>query len=269
MIVMRRAQLPRGILRAVGNLPQLESLMLYRWFPALSAGDLAPLGRLRNLKTLDLNWARLDESTLGELDPLDRLETLDLSSTQVTDATLGRLVARHPRLTSLRLDGRLLTDEGLAVLTQLPRLSRLRLGGDFGAVGQLTDVGLATLARDRDPPRPQRDLRPVHDCGAGRPPALAARQPGPWRDPTGERGSAGSVGGGPVVWSLGPERPRSHRRRSAPPGWFARAEVDPGSHAVGHHRRRDAGPGPAADPGGRSQPDGPLGRRAGDVHPPG
>jgi len=90
---------------------------------------------------VDLRGSFVSDADLDQVAKLDHLERLDLSLTRVTD--LGLLRLKHLRnVRELNLFfAELITDEGLAVLKDWPRIERLNLRGT-----KVTDNTLAILA---------------------------------------------------------------------------------------------------------------------------
>ena len=114
------------------------------------------LAGFEELQELDLSGAQVTNAGLAKLRGLSRLENLDLSRTPVTDEglthlrTLGTLrvlnlekakgaAARFtdralphlksmPKLASLKMDGNMLTDEGMGALLKMRNLREVRVG---------------------------------------------------------------------------------------------------------------------------------------------
>jgi hypothetical protein len=106
----------------------------------LSKELLAPLKRLKHLRSLEISCDEIDPAVLASLADLTGLQSLKLHIFKVTDATLGGL----KDLTQLRaLDfwGPEASDDGLANLEKLTRLETLRLN-----LPKITESGLAHLA---------------------------------------------------------------------------------------------------------------------------
>jgi hypothetical protein len=112
-----------------------------RW--PLSKDLLAPLKRLKHLRSLAISWSVGDEAdpaALAALADLKDLQSLKLNIFEVTDATLGGL-KELTQLRSLDCWGPKVSDDGLANLAKLTRLESLRLN-----VPNVTEAGLAHLA---------------------------------------------------------------------------------------------------------------------------
>ncbi|HYO71394.1 MAG TPA: hypothetical protein VEU33_35475, partial [Archangium sp.] len=95
--------------------------------PGLSA-----LERLPRLTSLDLGGTRLDDASAPLLAKLGQLSWLSLASTRITDAGLAHL---PHSLRTLYLTRDTVTDAGMTVLLQLPRLRELDLRGTGVSAG--------------------------------------------------------------------------------------------------------------------------------------
>lgn len=145
--VAGRGELPRSTLAVAARLPALERLYLESPLAPVRGDLLAPLARLRRLTMLGLNRTVVDESSLATLDEMPQLRAIWIRGARVGDATLARIVARHPDLLSIEVDGSALTDAGAASLAQLPRLAMVALRGTPATPGHLTDASLIALGR--------------------------------------------------------------------------------------------------------------------------
>ena len=92
----------------------------------LQPGDLSVVGRIPNLRELNLEQTNVDDQMLDELPPMPGLETLRLSATSVTDDGLS-ILSRFPNLTSLWMIDLEIEGRGLARLRDVPRLVTLKL----------------------------------------------------------------------------------------------------------------------------------------------
>lgn len=135
---------PMGTLRAIAELTQLESLILND-FGELHGDDLASLRPLQALQRLEINPSPLADAVLAPLDALPQLAKVEFRSTRITDAGLSRLVARHPQLKELNLDGTLLTDRGVESLANLTALKSVYLVGAPAAKPRIAPVGRGSL----------------------------------------------------------------------------------------------------------------------------
>lgn len=147
-------------LATLKGLPQLEALDL-RDTPITDAGlvhlsgltklrylnlagtrvraNLAPLGKLTALQTLDLSRTTLADNALNGLAPLKNLQTLSLYGTPLGDAGLGFLKGLSG-LSVLDVGSTKISDAGLVSLKGLGKLSRLVVSGTG-----ISDKGLASL----------------------------------------------------------------------------------------------------------------------------
>lgn len=116
-----------------------------------SRQGMASLARLQGLKTLNLVTCMFPEQALEELAGCERLESLSLgrlpaadgggpAAETITDAGVANL-AGLKQLRELDLSNTEVSDQGLAVIAQLPRLETLQLAGT-----KITDEGVAQLA---------------------------------------------------------------------------------------------------------------------------
>ncbi|MHC4401521.1 MAG: hypothetical protein ACYTG0_17755 [Planctomycetota bacterium] len=111
-------------LEILGRLQGLECLV----FDLASDSDLAHLGGLKSLKSLDLRDTQITDAGLEYLKTLTNLKWLDLCDTQVTDAGLEYLKALT-NLEHLHLGWTHITDAGLVHLGGLVNLRDLQLSG--------------------------------------------------------------------------------------------------------------------------------------------
>jgi len=133
-----RLRLPKGSLKVIGSLRDLEYLSLV---DAESIGDkdLVFLKNLQNLRQLHLPPSVLTDSALAIIKSLKTLEELNLSGSRVTDAGLAELESLQ-NLRSLNLGGTQVTDAGVACLKGLVNLQSLDLDRT-----KVTDLGLVQL----------------------------------------------------------------------------------------------------------------------------
>ncbi len=124
---------------------RLESVAILRLSGCDIADGLPALPALPNLRDLVAATTRLPASTLAQVGTWSELERCQLSAdTLLTDATLASF-KNLTRLRALAAWGDAITDAGFDLFGAMPGLVELRLGG----LEQVTDVGLAALARLR------------------------------------------------------------------------------------------------------------------------
>jgi hypothetical protein len=134
--------------RSFNALVDLRILILEDVAQDNSGLDLSGLVNLRELSVYlqkrrvngGVQWDRFDERDIAAMGQLAGLRQLATSHHGVTNAGLKSLTGLK-RLEELFIGGEDLTDDGLAYLAELPRLSRLTLSGRF------TDAGLAHLQK--------------------------------------------------------------------------------------------------------------------------
>lgn len=141
--------LPRAALSIAVRFPTLERLYCISPLDPVRADDLAPLAHLQSLTLLDLGRTAIDESGLGFLSEMPRLEAIWVRRAKVSDRTFKRIVATHPDLVSIEVDGSALSDEGVASLLRASNLVMVILRGTPSHPGSLTDASLITLGRIR------------------------------------------------------------------------------------------------------------------------
>ncbi len=145
-------------LRQLARMPQLQHLNLSQ-YPggALADGGLEVLRHLPNLRTFEMTWQRgITDAGVMHLRHCDHLERVDLMGTPTGDGAIEALQGK-PNLRVFK-SGRLVTDAGLALFRNFPRLQRRQpveaesgTREDDGAArllidGPFTDKGLASLA---------------------------------------------------------------------------------------------------------------------------
>jgi Leucine-rich repeat (LRR) protein len=125
-------------LQAMAALPGLECLDL-RGVPALSDDDISPIARFSGLRELRLN-GRVTNTGVSRLGRLRELRILDLGLTDVSDAALDT-VGSLRSLEDVDLWFTNVTDDGLLKLAPLDALLRLNI-----ADTKVTDAGMPALA---------------------------------------------------------------------------------------------------------------------------
>jgi internalin A len=123
----KHVDIPAAEFRFLLGLPALETLNLAEC-DGFDDESLVFVGKLANLKSLNLGDARVTNAGLKSLAGLKNLETLDLGFTKdVGDPGLSLLV-RLPSLKMLGLAGTKVTDAGLSLLPSFKTLQEVRLG---------------------------------------------------------------------------------------------------------------------------------------------
>jgi hypothetical protein len=153
-------QLGDGGLLHLARMPQLRELELNE-YPGgkLTDRGLQVLRSLPSLRRFDMTWQRgITDAGAANLRACDQLEHVDLMGSPTGDGAIAALRGK-PKLRRFS-SGRLVTDAGLAMLHELPRLKEWH-GGDLATAtresldksaahllidGPFTDEGLARLA---------------------------------------------------------------------------------------------------------------------------
>lgn len=126
--------------RHLDAFPSLRKLVLWE-NDGVTDEALGHIGKLKNLRELELGDAPITSSGIMHLRGLQSLEILGLGWTKdVGDAALPDLVALA-KLETLVLSGTKVTDEGLKQLVALKQLKEIRLA----AMPHITDAGLRHL----------------------------------------------------------------------------------------------------------------------------
>ena len=129
-------------------MPQLQRLDLSDGGKLTDRG-LDVLQHLPNLRTFDMTWQRgITDAGVANLRACERLERVNLMGSPTGDGAIAALRGK-PGLRDFS-SGRLVTDAGLRMLHDFPRLKTWH-GGEAGAAhllidGPFTDDGLASLA---------------------------------------------------------------------------------------------------------------------------
>ncbi len=137
IIPNRRLWWPKSLVDRVG--PDYFGSVAYIYFtdPGSDA-DLAYVGQLGRLKSLQLESSRVTDAGLAHLEGLTGLYVLMLDGTQITDAGLIHLKGMTA-LRALSLRGTQVTDAGLVHLEGFDRVQILHLEDT-----KVTDAGLCT-----------------------------------------------------------------------------------------------------------------------------
>jgi hypothetical protein len=139
-------QLTDNGLRQLARMPQLQHLNITD--TALTDRALDVLQALPNLRTFEMTWhRRVGDAGIGNLRFCDGLERVDLMGSSTGDGAIQALRGKG----NLRVlkTGRLVTDKGLALLHDLPRMSRLGsdpAGAELLIDGPFTNAGFRGLA---------------------------------------------------------------------------------------------------------------------------
>ncbi len=104
-----------------------------------SKADLAAVGRIHSLKSLDFSSSEITDQDLTFLEGLDTLENLNLERTSISDAGLVHLQGLR-KLTHIQLWDTEVSDAGLRHLENLPELKSMDLSETA-----ISDAGLAHL----------------------------------------------------------------------------------------------------------------------------
>jgi hypothetical protein len=127
----------RELMTWIGKLDQLKDLNLQG--ARFDGADLIELQNLPGLSTLNLASTGIGDEALGSVTGFTSLQGLNLEYTKVTDAGLAG-ISRLVHLCDLNLNGTRVGDDTLARLERLTQLSQLSLAGTA-----VTDAGLAHL----------------------------------------------------------------------------------------------------------------------------
>lgn len=144
-------QLTDDGLRRLARMPQLEHLNLSQ-YPGGTLTDrgLEVLRDLPNLRTFEMTWQKgITDAGVSNLRFCDRLERVDLMGTATGD---GAIAALQGKLQLRRFStGRMVTDAGLRLLRNFPRLAHYENGAETQLLidGPFTDTGL-TLLKELD-----------------------------------------------------------------------------------------------------------------------
>src|SRR5262249_55626739 len=105
---------------------------------------LSRLGRLKNLRRLDLSGSLITSAGLKHLSSLDQLQTLILWNCKSLDDSAVAALAALPKLSELDLSFTNVTDQGLPGLSQITHLKRLYLTDT-----RVTRSGLETVHKNK------------------------------------------------------------------------------------------------------------------------
>jgi len=131
--------IPAAEFKFLLGLPALENANLVEC-DGLNDESLVFIGKIKGLKSLNLGDAQVTNAGLKSIAGLKDLETLDLGWTKdVGDAGLP-LLTKLPNLRVLGLGGTKVTDAGLPILASIKSLKEVKLGATA-----VTDRGFASL----------------------------------------------------------------------------------------------------------------------------
>jgi Leucine-rich repeat (LRR) protein len=120
------------------HLARIETLdMLWLRGPLASSRNVDELSKLSRLKHLGLNVVEISDEALRAIASLKELEILALHHTIVTDKQFA-LLQGHPKLESIFIDGRKLTQEQLfQSIDSMPNLRHLSLGPESAVLEKM------------------------------------------------------------------------------------------------------------------------------------
>ena len=143
-------------LACLGALADLESLNLHG--ASVTDAGLVHLTELKNLHTLTLHGRSITDEGLAHLKSMESLTSLGLAGTAITDDGLKHLVAL-PNLRYLNLDSTQISDRAIRHLRQMPQLEvlllrRTKIAGrpqiSWGGLHKLTELDLSCTDVDND-----------------------------------------------------------------------------------------------------------------------
>ena len=133
----------------LGKMHQLKNLQIYG--PDLSTRGVSQLSQLKHLTWLELYAPQATDESLRWLEDNDQLGWLYLSDSQAGTATMQR-IAHHRELVRLDLQGTRIESSDLHYLTDFPRLHMLELNRTFiddraaAYLGQMQSLGTLYLS---------------------------------------------------------------------------------------------------------------------------
>jgi len=138
-----------GAMASVGTLRNLRTLDLR--MTKVTPGGLAPLANLTQLEKLELSSGAGTDVGVGHIRGLTKLRTLGATGfgSELSDVGLGHL-KEMTQLESLEFAARHVSDKGIAILAQLPRLRVLKIHAAFPHVSEaiaLTARGVEQLGQ--------------------------------------------------------------------------------------------------------------------------
>jgi hypothetical protein len=109
--------------RIVSRVPNVRHLTM-RHSAGLTNRSVRHITRLKQLESLDLTGAAIDDGASADLERLTHLTRIDLSGSKVGDET-ARALASLPRLTDLSIQRTKMTASGLEAIVRTGKLERL------------------------------------------------------------------------------------------------------------------------------------------------
>ncbi len=146
-LVLTRATLNKTSWSLVGKLKQLRWLDVS--FSNAQSADLTWISDLSQLERLSLEGTKIDETIVARVARLPKLKELDLSRCNVDDKCV-RLLARHPTLEVLWLTGTEVGSDSVAAINSIPKLKFVELTGSKVPPAQIESLQKSTQARKPD-----------------------------------------------------------------------------------------------------------------------
>ena len=140
ILELQDTEISRGCAEHFKDMENLRSLRIFR-AKEFGAEDIAELGALTSLETLELRNMNCNNDALKALKPLTALKTLELSElTDVDEETLIDMLKAFPKLESIRMFAMPVGDPVANYLATVPSLKSVGLPATT-----LTDKGLESL----------------------------------------------------------------------------------------------------------------------------
>jgi internalin A len=105
---------------------------------------LAAIKDWKKLKRLNVQGAKISDTTLDHISGITTLESLNAGSAMVTDVGLERLTTL-PNLKELSIGGNKLSDNGLQALRQMPGITYLNLNGRQGTDANIWAISMSQV----------------------------------------------------------------------------------------------------------------------------
>ena len=152
LVLKQQGLLTDSTLLTLGDLSNLDVLELSSC-SGFSASGFAPLGKLKKLRSLNLQRTAAGDEMVAALSPVPRIEGLRLGSPNLTDVGFEHL-AKLFSLKYLYIENCLGTDEGIRHLGRINRLEQLDIGAPAmtgTGLGPLTELPALRDVRLRSP----------------------------------------------------------------------------------------------------------------------